>query len=204
MRPGSTRLGPDQPAGLSTGNVHGRLQPPRPHGRCNLTRRVCPAVVPAGRGDGVATGRRSGERLPGCARMGLPAPAVEDLCPWCQHIGRRHCWRGGEGTGNSGRRRHVPRTGPRGESGSPCLTTRTAARVLHQALADQPVSAVRLLPRDSGRAGMTGEVMIEARAGARPWAPCSGRCTSSARRSSLTRADLPPPPAASPELLSPR
>jgi hypothetical protein len=34
--------------------------------------------------------------------------------------------------------------------------------VLHQILADQPVTALRLLPRDSDRAGMTGEVMIEA------------------------------------------
>jgi hypothetical protein len=51
--------------------------------------------------------------------------------------------------------------------------------VLHQALADQPVNALRLLPRGSGRAGMTGEVMIEAAEGA-----ALGTLLGSPRRSS--------------------
>ena len=75
--------------------------------------------------------------------------------------------------------------------------------VLHQTLAGQPVSALRLLPRDSGRAGMTGEVMIEAVEG-----EALGTLLGSLRIISpqvfVTRADLSPPPAATPELVSAR
>jgi hypothetical protein len=75
--------------------------------------------------------------------------------------------------------------------------------VLHQTLADQPVSALRLLPRDSGRAGMTGEVMIEA-AGGEALGTLLGALHIISPQVFLTRADLPPPRAATPELLSSR
>lgn len=75
--------------------------------------------------------------------------------------------------------------------------------LLHQALADQPVSAVRLLPRDSGRAGITGEVMIELAQGD-ALGSLLGALHIISPQVLLTRADLPAPPAASPQLLSPR
>jgi hypothetical protein len=75
--------------------------------------------------------------------------------------------------------------------------------VLHQTLAGQPVSALRLLPRDSGRAGMAGEVMIEA-AGGEALGTLLGALHIISPQVSLTRADLSPPPVPTPELLSAR
>lgn len=66
--------------------------------------------------------------------------------------------------------------------------------VLHQTLADQPISAFRLLPRDSGRAGMTGEVMIEAAEG-EALGTLLGALHIISPQVFLTRADLSPPPA---------
>ena len=75
--------------------------------------------------------------------------------------------------------------------------------VLHQTLADQPVSALRLLPRDRGRAGMTGEVMIEAVEGA-ALGTLLGSLHIISPQVFVARADLLPPPAANSELLSSR
>jgi hypothetical protein len=75
--------------------------------------------------------------------------------------------------------------------------------VLHQTLAGQPVSALRLLPRDSGRAGMTGEVMIEAVEG-EALGTLLGLLHIISPQVFVTRADLSPSPAANPELLSSR
>jgi len=75
--------------------------------------------------------------------------------------------------------------------------------VLHQTLADQPVSALRLLPRDSGRAGMTGEVMIEAAEG-EALGTLLGSLHIISPQVFVTRADLPPPQAATPGLVSSR
>ena len=75
--------------------------------------------------------------------------------------------------------------------------------VLHQTLADQPVSALRLLPRGSGRAGMTGEVMIEATEG-EALGTLLGALHIISPQVFLTRADLSPPRAVTPELLSSR
>ena len=75
--------------------------------------------------------------------------------------------------------------------------------VLHQTLADQPVSALRLLPRDGGRAGMTGEVMIEA-AGGQAQGALLGALHIISPQVFVTRSDLPPPPAVNPELVSSR
>jgi len=66
--------------------------------------------------------------------------------------------------------------------------------VLHETLADQPVSALRLLPRDSGRAGMTGEVMIEAAEG-ETLGTLLGSLHIISPQVFVTRADLPPPQA---------
>jgi hypothetical protein len=75
--------------------------------------------------------------------------------------------------------------------------------VLHQTLADQPVSALRLLPRDSGRAGMTGEVMIEA-GGGEALGTLLGSLHIISPQVFVTRADLSPLPAANTELVSAR
>ena len=75
--------------------------------------------------------------------------------------------------------------------------------VLHETLADQPVSALRLLPRDSGRAGMTGEVMIEAAEG-ETLGTLLGSLHIISPQVFVTRADLSPLPAADPGLVSAR
>ena len=75
--------------------------------------------------------------------------------------------------------------------------------MLHQTLADQSVSALRLLPRDSGRAGMTGEVMIETVEG-EALGTLLGALHIISPQVFLTRADLSPPPVTTPELLSSR
>ena len=79
---------------------------------------------------------------------------------------------------------------------------RHSRTVLHQTLADQPVSALRLLPRDRGRAGMSGEVMIEAAGEA--LGILLGSLHIISPQVFVTRADLSPPPAANSELLSSR
>ena len=75
--------------------------------------------------------------------------------------------------------------------------------VLHQALADQAVCALRLLPRDSGRAEMTGELMIEAAEG-EVLGTLLGSLHIVSPQVFVTRADLSPSPAQPPELLSVR
>ncbi len=75
--------------------------------------------------------------------------------------------------------------------------------LLHEALADQPVSAVRLLPRSSGRAGITGEVMIELAQG-EALGTLLGELHIISPQVFVTRADLSAPPAASRELFSSR
>jgi hypothetical protein len=69
--------------------------------------------------------------------------------------------------------------------------------VLHQALADQAVCALRLLPRDSGRAEMTGELMIEAAEG-EVLGTLLGSLHIVSPEVFVTRADLSPSPAATP------
>jgi hypothetical protein len=67
--------------------------------------------------------------------------------------------------------------------------------VLHQTLAGQPVSSLRLLPRDSGGAEMTGEVMIEA-AGGEALGTLLGSLHIISPQVFVTRADLSPSPTA--------
>ena len=73
--------------------------------------------------------------------------------------------------------------------------------MLQQTLAGQPVSALRLLPRDSGGAEMTIEVMIEG-AGGEALGTLLGALHIISPQVFLTRADISPPPAPNPELVS--
>ncbi len=75
--------------------------------------------------------------------------------------------------------------------------------LFHEALADQPVSVVRLEPRGSDKAEITGEVMVELGQDEGLGIMLSALHNISPQVF-VTRADPPAPPAASPELAVPR
>jgi hypothetical protein len=75
--------------------------------------------------------------------------------------------------------------------------------LLHEALSDQPVSALRLVPRSTGKAGITGEVMIELAQG-EALGILLGALHMISPQIFVTRADPPTPPGTSPEFLASR
>ncbi|MGO9221461.1 MAG: hypothetical protein ACLP5E_27435 [Streptosporangiaceae bacterium] len=72
-----------------------------------------------------------------------------------------------------------------------------------EALSDQPVGAVRLVPRSTGKAEITGEVMIGLGQG-EALGTLLGALHIISPQVFVTRADPPPPPATSPESLASR
>lgn len=75
--------------------------------------------------------------------------------------------------------------------------------LFHEVLADQPVSVVRLVPRGTDTAEITGEAVIELAHGVGLGA-LLGALHNISPQVFVTRADPPAPPAASPELAVPR
>ncbi|MGO9505455.1 MAG: hypothetical protein ACLPUO_28660 [Streptosporangiaceae bacterium] len=75
--------------------------------------------------------------------------------------------------------------------------------LFHEALADQPVSAVHLAPRDAGSAEITGEVVIEL-AHDEGLGTMLGALHNISPQVFVSRADPPAPPAAVPEQAVPR
>jgi hypothetical protein len=73
--------------------------------------------------------------------------------------------------------------------------------LFQQALCDQPVSAFRLVPRSTGRAGMTGEVMIELAQG-EALGTLLGALHTISPQVFVTRADWPSPAGTSPEFVT--
>ncbi len=75
--------------------------------------------------------------------------------------------------------------------------------LFHEALADQPVSLVRLAARGTGKAEMTGEVLVEL-AQDESLGIMLGALHNISPQVFVSCADPPAPPAASPELAVPR
>jgi hypothetical protein len=75
--------------------------------------------------------------------------------------------------------------------------------LFHEALANKPVSAVRLEPRSTGEAEITGEVMVELAPG-EGLAALLGALHMISPRVFVSCADRPASPAASPEFLARR
>ncbi len=75
--------------------------------------------------------------------------------------------------------------------------------LFHEALADQPVSLVRLAARGTGKAEMTGEVLVEL-AQDESLGIMLGALHNISPQVFVSRADPPAPPAARPELAVPR
>jgi hypothetical protein len=75
--------------------------------------------------------------------------------------------------------------------------------LFHEALADKPVSVVRLVPRGTDRAEITGEVMVELQQD-EGLGTMLGALHIISPHIFVTRADSLPPPAESPELPVPR
>ena len=75
--------------------------------------------------------------------------------------------------------------------------------LFHEALCDQPVSALRLVPSSTGKAGITGEVIIELAQG-EALGTLLGALHIISPQVFVTRADWPAPAGASPEFLAPR
>ncbi len=75
--------------------------------------------------------------------------------------------------------------------------------LLYEALCDQAVSAFRLVPRSTGKARMTGEVMIELAQG-EALGTLLGALHIISPQVFATRADRPAPAGTSPELLASR
>ena len=73
--------------------------------------------------------------------------------------------------------------------------------LFHQALHDQPVSALRLVPRGTGQAGITGEVIIELAQGEALGA-LLGALHIISPQVFVTRADRPAPAGSDPEFLA--
>ena len=73
--------------------------------------------------------------------------------------------------------------------------------LFHEALSDQSVSVVRLIPGSTGKAEITGEVMIELTEG-EALGTLLGALHGISPQVFVTRADRPAPPATSPEFLA--